>query len=136
MKKQETKVDTYEISAEIDKPLTKDDLELIHTMENKYPQMTGEFKKLCVAQYLTFLRKQNDYGPMNIAMNTRLETDKERHFAMVGLITRMNDKMSRLINLIVIKAGKPQNESIEDSFLDLSVYGKISSIVMRGKWAK
>lgn len=136
MKTKTKKTQEFHISAEIGHVVSNDELELIDFMEKKYPGMTGEFRKLCIEQYLMFLKKQNDYGPMNIAMNTRLETEQEKKFAMTGLITRMNDKMSRLINLIVIKQGKPANESIEDSFQDISVYGKISQIVMKGKWAK
>jgi hypothetical protein len=133
MKKQV--IETYSILTELEKPLGKDDLELIQTMESKYPQMTGEFKKLCIEQYLTFLRKQNDYGPANIAMNTKLETEQEIKLSLTGLTVRLNDKISRLVNLILLK-NKARNESVEDTFLDLSVYGKIALVVMRGKWAK
>jgi len=136
MKKQPPETQYFHIEAEIDRIILQDELDLMNNMETKFPEMTGEFRKLCIEQYLTFLKKQNDYGPANIAMNTKLETEQEKKFAMTGLITRMNDKMSRLINLIVIKSGSPQNESIEDSFIDLSVYGKIALIVRRGKWAK
>jgi hypothetical protein len=86
-------------------------------------------------QYITFVKKQSDYGPANIAMNTRLETEQDLKLSLTGLTVRMNDKMSRLINLI-LKKNKPQNESIEDTFMDISVYGKIALIVMRGRWGK
>jgi len=109
--------------------------ELIKSMEEKYPNMTSEFKELCLQQYITFVKKQSDYGPANIAMNTRLETEQDLKLSLTGLTVRMNDKMSRLINLI-LKKNKPQNESIEDTFMDISVYGKIALIVMRGRWGK
>jgi len=115
--------------------LTNDAI-LVEKMEKDYPQMTSKFKELCAEQYLTFLKKQDDYGPMNIAMNTNLKTDKDIKFAMTGLITRMNDKMSRLINLIINKSDKPTNEAVEDSFMDISVYAKIARVVLDGKWAK
>jgi len=134
MKKQNT-VDTFQISTNLDKGLTKDDLELIESMERKFPEMTGEFKKLSIEQYLIFLKKQNDYGPANIAMNTQLESEQDIKLSLTGLTVRLNDKISRLVNLILRK-NKAQNESIEDTFLDVSVYGTISRIVMRGKWAK
>ena len=120
---------------ELKKHLTADELLLIDTMENKYPEMTTEFKNLCIEQYLTFLKKQNDYGPSNIAMNTQLETEQDIKLSLTGLTVRLNDKVSRMVNLILRK-NKPQNESIEDTFLDISVYSKIAMIVMRGKWAK
>lgn len=116
--------------------ITSEELALVEKMEEHYPQMTGKFKEICAQQYITFLKKQNDYGPMNIAMNTALENEQDVRFAMTGLITRMNDKMSRLINLVIRKNDKPNNESVEDSFMDISVYGKIAQIVLDGKWAK
>jgi len=119
----------------IDTIVDKETLELVNKMEATYPNMTSEFKKICIEQYLTFVKKQNDYGPANIAMNTHLENEQDLKLSLTGLTVRMNDKMSRLINLI-LKKNKPQNESIEDTFMDLSVYGKIALVVMRGKWGK
>jgi hypothetical protein len=48
----------------------------------------------------------------------------------------MNDKIQRIKQLIVF--GKQDNvgEAVEDTFQDLSVYGIISQLVSRGKWAK
>ena len=56
--------------------------------------------------------------------------------SLAGLVTRMNDKMSRLIHLILKTKKSPSNESVEDSFKDISVYGIISRIVTAGKWGK
>jgi len=119
----------------IDTNVDKETSDLIQKMEATYPNMTYEFKKICIEQYLTFIKKQNDYGPANIAMNTHLENEQDLKLSLTGLTVRMNDKMSRLINLI-LKKNKPQNESIEDTFMDLSVYGKIALVVMHGKWGK
>jgi len=119
----------------IDTNVDKETSDLIQKMEATYPNMTSEFKKICIEQYLTFIKKQNDYGPANIAMNTHLENEQDLKLSLTGLTVRMNDKMSRLINLI-LKKNKPQNESIEDTFMDLSVYGKIALVVMHGKWGK
>ena len=52
--------------------ISKEDHELIKNMEKKFPEMTSEFKKLSIEQYVTFVKKQHDYGPSNIAMNTLL----------------------------------------------------------------
>lgn len=111
-------------------------IDLIKEMEKKYPKMTSEFKNLLLEQYITFIKKQHDYGPSNIAMNTLLETKDDLLISLAGLVTRMNDKMSRLINLILKSKKEPENESIEDSFKDISVYGIISRIVINGKWGK
>lgn len=131
MKSTKKTADKFSINTTVD----KETLELIKEMETTYPNMTSEFKKICIEQYLTFIKKQSDYGPANIAMNTHLENEQELKLSLTGLTVRMNDKMSRLINLI-LKKNKPQNESIEDTFMDLSVYGKIALVVMRGKWGK
>ena len=48
----------------------------------------------------------------------------------------MNDKVQRLLNLVVKHNREAQNESVEDAFGDLSVYGVIARIVANGKWAK
>lgn len=111
-------------------------IDLIKEMEKKYPKMTSEFKNLLLEQYITFIKKQHDYGPSNIAMNTLLETKDDLLISLAGLVTRMNDKMSRLINLILKSKKELENESIEDSFKDISVYGIISRIVINGKWGK
>jgi hypothetical protein len=47
----------------------------------------------------------------------------------------MNDKMNRLVNLIR-KQLAPENESIEDAFQDISIYGIISKIVSEDSWGK
>jgi len=115
--------------------LTKDDIELIEIMENKYPEMTAEFKKICASQYVMFLRKQNDYGPGNIAFNTDLKNEQDLRLSLTGIVVRLNDKINRLVNLI-LKKNKTLNESVEDTFLDMSVYSKIALIVTAGKWGK
>jgi hypothetical protein len=48
----------------------------------------------------------------------------------------MNDKINRLLNLVVKNDEKAQNEPITDSFMDVSVYGIMSQIVSKGKWGK
>jgi len=115
--------------------LDKETAELVAEMESKYPEMTTKFKQLCADQYTTFLKKQHDYGPSNIAMGTQLKDETDLKLAMTGLTVRLNDKMSRLLNLVINK-GTPKNESIEDTLKDMSVYAKIALIVLDWKWAK
>lgn len=109
---------------------------VIFKMERDYPEMMTEFKKIQMEQYKTFAYKQNDYGPSNISMGTELKTKEDLKLSLTALIVRINDKINRLINLVIKKDEKPVNESIEDAFKDLSVYGIISQIVMNGKWGK
>lgn len=115
--------------------LSPEDTELVKNMEAKYPQMTGEFKRICTSQYLMFLRKQNDYGPGNITFNSDLTDEQDLRLSLTGIVVRLNDKINRLVNLILRK-NKTLNESVEDSFLDMSVYSKIALIVSSKKWGK
>ena len=75
------------------------------------------------------VKKQIDYGPYNIWHAPGGATN--------GLMVRMSDKLERLKNLIYSKkAIAPQNESLEDSFVDLANYAIIALMVQRGVWAK
>lgn len=75
------------------------------------------------------VKKQIDYGPYNIWHAPGGATN--------GLMVRMSDKLERLKNLIYSpRSEKPQNESLEDSFVDLANYAIIALMVQRGVWAK
>jgi hypothetical protein len=71
------------------------------------------------------LRKHADYGPKNIALAPG--------GAINGLRVRMHDKMAR-INHLVDNNATPENESLEDSFVDLANYAIIGLMVLRGQW--
>ena len=73
------------------------------------------------------VKKQLDYGPKNIA--------NAPGGPLNGLLVRMHDKMARLNHLIYEVKDTPQNESIEDSFVDLLNYSAIALMVLRGKWS-
>jgi hypothetical protein len=66
--------------------------------------------------------KQKDYGSQNIAA-----------FGEFGVLVRAWDKVSRLRNLLG-NVQSPANESIEDSWLDLSNYAIIAALCRRGEW--
>jgi hypothetical protein len=104
--------------------------------EEKYPEMTAEFKKILKEQYDLFCKKQLNYGPDNISVGTRLETAEEVKVSLTGLWFRMNDKINRLKQLVLLGKEDVVGESIQDSYTDLSVYGIIAQIVSRGKWGK
>ena len=108
----------------------------VQLMEQQYPETTDEFKKLQKEQYELFCKKQMDYGPSNIAMGTSLDTDEEKRLSKIGLIVRINDKVQRLINLVVKNNREAQNEPTIDAFKDLACYGIIAQIVQNGKWGK
>jgi len=98
--------------------------------------MTAEFKKILKEQYELFCRKQLNYGPDNISVGTRCETHEEQLLSLTGLWFRMNDKINRLKQLVLLNKPDTVGESIQDSYSDLSVYGIIAQIVSRGKWGK
>jgi hypothetical protein len=111
--------------------------EVVQELEKKYPQMTDEFKRIMFTQYELFCLKQSNYGPDNIAAGTGLKNGDDIQLALIGLWFRMNDKIQRLKNLIVLgKKNNVQGENTEDSIMDLSVYGIIAQIVKNGKWGK
>ena len=52
---------------------------VVQQMEQEWPEMTKEFKRLQKEQYELFLHKQHDYGPGNISVGTQLQTEEEVH---------------------------------------------------------
>jgi len=68
--------------------------------------------------------KQLDYGSKNIS-----------DFGTVGVIIRMNDKFQRIKNLVSTNRRKRAiNESILDTFRDLSNYSIIALLLENKKW--
>jgi|TARA_B100000768_G_C11211792_1_gene346352 hypothetical protein len=121
---------------EYDQIISYDNPEVVLEMEKQWPEMTAEFKRIMFTQYELFCLKQSNYGPDNISVGSNLETEQEKKVSLTGLWFRMNDKIQRLKQLVVL--GKQDNigESCEDTFQDLSVYGIIAQLVSSGKWAK
>ena len=71
-----------------------------------------------------FSQKNHDYKPSNLA-----------EFAEKGVVVLMNNKMSRLKNLIWWGAErKVKDETIEDSLLDLANYCINCYLMIRGSW--
>jgi hypothetical protein len=103
--------------------------------EAKYPITTAEFKKIQQEQYELFCKKQLDYGPENITLGKDTEKSENRKLSLMGLWFRMNDKIQRILNIVSNQA-QPNNESLEDSWTDLSNYSIISILVHRNKWGK
>ena len=111
-------------------------LEAIAYIEKEFPETSSEFLRVQKEQYGLFCLKQKDYGPSNIAMGTQLKDDEELNLSQTGLIIRMNDKIQRLINLVIKNKRRAENESTQDSYQDLSIYGIIAQIVSNRKWGK
>ena len=111
--------------------------DVIQYMEETYPEMTSEFKKIQQEQYELFCRKQYDYGPQNIAVGTILKTKEDIKLSLLGLWFRMNDKIERMKTLLLRDGNNVvEGEPVTDSFSDVSNYGVMAQVVARGKWAK
>jgi len=71
------------------------------------------------------VKKHNDYGPSNIS--------DAPGGALNGLSVRLHDKVARLNNLLSNEK-EPENESIQDTFIDILNYAIIALLVIDGKW--
>ena len=111
--------------------------DVISFMEDKYTEMTSEFKKIQQEQYELFLHKQHDYGPQNIAVGQMLVDEEEKRLSLMGIWFRINDKVER-IKTILMRGdnGSLKGEGLVDSYSDISNYGVMAQVVARGKWAK
>jgi len=69
----------------------------------------------------------------NVSAGTNLENADEIEFAMTGLWYRLSDKINRWKNMI-ISGRKAQNETLIDTFQDVTNYGIIAQLVSRGMW--
>ena len=121
---------------EFETPSTQEMESAVEFCERTYPQTTEEFKKILDEMYVTFCKKQRNYGPGNISVGTALETKDDVKLSLTGLWFRINDKVQRLKQLVVLGQPDEVGESIQDTYEDLSVYGVIAQLVQRGKWAK
>jgi|TARA_R110000782_G_scaffold11764_4_gene35603 hypothetical protein len=108
---------------------TDEDNKAVEWCEVNYPELTSEYKKIMMNQYIIFCKKHRNYGSGNINVGTNLETDNDVKLALTGLWFRMNDKIQRLKQLVILGEPDTVNEAIEDTFQDLSVYGIIAQIV-------
>ena len=113
---------------------SKEDNESVEWCEKNYPKLTDEYKKIMMEQYILFCKKHRNYGTVNINVGTNLETDGDVKLALTGLWFRLNDKIQRLKNLVVLGEPDTVGESLTDTFQDLSVYGIIAQIVQQKKF--
>jgi len=104
-----------------------------HPTKQNNPNQCKVFMETIMRMYRLHLDKNRDYSPANI-----LGTGE------IGLITRLWDKMARLLSLsgfqIRIKdsqyvgSREAVNESIDDSYLDLANYAVIGRLLRMGYW--
>ena len=113
---------------------SKEDNESVEWCETNHPELCAEYKKIMMNQYITFCKKHRNYGCGNINVGTNLDTDGDVKLALTGLWFRMNDKIQRLKQLVIIGEPDTVGESLDDTFQDLSVYGIIAQIVKQKKF--
>lgn len=101
--------------------------EIVYETLDCTEELTKEFIKIVLEDIKVFDKKQSDYGSKNIS-----------EFGEHGVLVRCNDKMSRLKKLLKYQqAGgykESSNESIGDSWLDLSNYSVIARMCRKGVW--
>ncbi len=102
-------------------------------LKKEYPTIYNGYQSIVDEQFELFARKHLDYGMHNVSAGTNLENSDEVEFAMTGLWYRLSDKINRWKNMI-ISGRKAQNESLIDTFQDVTNYGIIAQLVKRGMW--
>ena len=105
------------------------------TLKEEYPTIYQGYEDIINEQFELFAKKHLDYGMHNITAGTSLQTKEETEFAMTGLWYRLSDKINRWKNIIITKR-KTQNETLIDTFQDITNYGIIAQLVERGLWKK
>ena len=111
--------------------------DIIKYVEDNFPETVKEFKKIQQDHYEVFCKKQFDYGPGNISLGSDLIKKEDRIASISAIVVRLNDKIQRLINLVLKKQTfQTANEPVMDAFKDSAVYCIIAEIVYNNKWAK
>ena len=102
-------------------------------LKSEYPTIYNGYKEIQDEQFELFAKKHLDYGMHNVSAGTNLENADEIEFAMTGLWYRLSDKINRWKNMI-ISGRKAQNETLIDTFQDITNYGIIAQLVSKGLW--
>lgn len=116
--------------------ISKEDQEIVNSIEEQYPDITKEYKRIMLEQYILFCKKHSNYGCQNITLGTNLETDEDIQLSLTGLTIRLLDKINRLKTMVLKGKKDTVGESIKDTFQDMSVYGIIAQIVQEGKFKR
>ena len=102
-------------------------------LKNEYPTIYEGYQSIIDEQFELFAKKHLDYGMHNVSAGTNLDTADEVEFAMTGLWYRLSDKINRWKNMI-ISGRKAQNETLIDTYQDITNYGIIAQLVEKGPW--
>ena len=113
-----------------------DDPQIVREIENQYPEMTMEFKRILFDCYELFCKKQNSYGSSNISLGTDLTKEEDVDMALKGLWFRMNDKIQRFKTMQFQGTEDKVGESLIDTFQDLANYSIIAMLVKSKTWGR
>jgi hypothetical protein len=103
--------------------------------EKEYPSLAKSFREVQEEQYELFAQKMMSYGRENISLGGNLTNKEDKNLTLTSIWIRMNDKMNRLKNMVVKNKSNPlDNESIEDTWIDISNYSIIALLVGIDKW--
>jgi len=105
----------------------------IDILKKEYPIIYEGYKEIIDEQFELFAKKHLDYGMGNVSAGTQLVNQEETEFAMTGLWYRLSDKINRWKNMI-LTGRKAQNETLIDTFQDITNYGIIAQLVFKDKW--
>lgn len=96
----------------------------LHSRLGLKTQAAKEFLNIALENVILMDKKQQDYGSKNIS-----------DFGLLGVVIRMNDKFQRIKNLLSGNKRKASvNESIRDTFRDVSNYAIIALLLDSKKW--
>ena len=88
----------------------------------KEPKYLDEaFERVCQEALKMFLKKHKDYGKGNVL-----------DMGELGIAFRISEKFNRIKHLLV-QQRKPENESLEESWIDIAVYAVIA-VLLKRKW--
>jgi len=97
-----------------------------HIADSGYNQLRKDVDVILNQLRTLLLRKQQDYGPLNISLAPGGPLN--------GLRVRMFDKLQRFSHFVDTNNDTPNFESLEDTFIDLANYAIIALLVQRGQW--
>jgi hypothetical protein len=87
------------------------------TLDQAFSQIEEEMLTL-------FLKKHKDYGKGNILSVKEL-----------GIALRISEKIERIKHLMM-QGNEPANESVEETWMDIAVYGVLAVLLRRGQFEK
>lgn len=93
-------------------------------MEIMSDEAADEMNRIFASAFDLWQKKHQSYGPHNIST-----------FGERGVVVRMWDKLQRLVRLVWNGVQNPlQQETIDDTYMDILVYAAIALCIRHGKW--